>query len=150
MGEKIRIPDIFFFIFLTFSSPKDIHKAYSDLIGIGFDSKSSNHKQWSYSSYDSSDPPEENEYPVPIAVTLIVLSYELTYSSGIANMFYMQTSSVSLAYWKHPVVKVILKIIYTILYVLIFISATVFESCRALHTLFNWFLNINFNYNILH
>lgn len=96
----------FFLIFLTFSSPKDIHKTYSDLIGTGFDSKSSNHKQWSYSSYDSSDPPEEKEYPVCIAATLTVLNYELTYSSGIANMFYMQTGSVSLAYWKNPVVKV--------------------------------------------
>jgi len=61
-----------------FSSPKDIHKASSDLGRTGFDSKSSNHKQWSYYLYDSSEPPEEKEYPVPIAATLIVLNYELT------------------------------------------------------------------------
>lgn len=37
--QKIRIADIYFFlILLTFSSPKDIDKASSDLSGRGFDS----------------------------------------------------------------------------------------------------------------
>lgn len=92
-----------------FSSPKDIHKAASDLRGTGFDSKSSNRKQWNYYSYDSSDLPEEKECPVPIAAAFTVLAYELSCSTGISNMFYMQTSSVALAYWKHSAVKVILK-----------------------------------------
>lgn len=59
-----------------FYSPKDVHKASSDLSGTGFDSKSSNHKQWSHYSYDSSDlPAEKKEHPVPRAATLTVLNY---------------------------------------------------------------------------
>lgn len=48
-------------IFQMFYSPKDVHKASSDLSGTGFDSKSSNHKQRSHYSYDSSDLPAEKK-----------------------------------------------------------------------------------------
>lgn len=40
-----------------------MHTVSSDLNGTGFDSKSSNHKQWNYYSNDSTDLPEEKEYP---------------------------------------------------------------------------------------
>lgn len=101
----------FFIIFLTFYSPKDIHTVSSDLSGTGFDSKSSNHKQRIYYSNDSSDLPEEKEYPFlgpqHLLYLIINLHALIEYPSGFLCTCLLRSNSILKApsyksYLKNP------------------------------------------------
>lgn len=90
-----------------FYSPKDVHKASSDLSGTGFDSKSSNHKQWSHYSYDSSDLPAEKKSTLFLELQhLLYLIINLVALVQSPMCFIFIYYSVALAYWKHSAVKV--------------------------------------------